>query len=83
MEDVRSHVNFEVVNNIKRYERCVGSPTFKHEHYIHDELVGIETIKPVVLLNKPIYAGFSILELSRLHMCKFYYEVPQKIWRQY
>ena len=54
MEDVRSHINFELVNNIKRYEKYVSSLTFKHEHYIHDELVGIEKIKPIVLLNKPI-----------------------------
>ena len=26
-------------------------------------------------MNKPIYAGFAILELSKLHMYEFYYDV--------
>jgi len=74
MENVHEHVDFELVNNI-RYEKCVSSPTFKYQHYIHDQLVGIEKTKPVVMLNKPIYAGFTILELSKLHMYQYYYDV--------
>ena len=75
VENVREHVNFELVNDIKRYEKCVSSPTFKHQHYIHDQLVGIEKTKSVVKLNKPIFAGFAILDYSKLHMYKFFYEV--------
>ena len=29
-------------------------------------------------LNKPIYIGVSILELSKLHMYQFYYDVMKK-----
>ena len=75
MENVREHVNFELVNDIKRYETCVSSPTFKHQHYIHDRRVGIEKTKSIVKLNKPIFAGFAILDLSKLHMYKFFYDV--------
>ena len=32
-------------------------------------------MKSVVELNKPIYCGFTILELSKLHMQNFYYNV--------
>ena len=75
MEDVRSHMDFEIVDNIKRLEKCLNNPTMKNRHFINDTLVGIEKMKPVVLLNKPIYVGMSILDLSKLHMYKFYYDV--------
>lgn len=75
MEDVRSHVDFELVDDIKRLEKCLNNPTMKHRHFINEHLVGIEKIKPVVKLNKPIYVGMTILDKSKLHMYKFYYDV--------
>jgi len=68
MENVREHVDFELVNDIKRLERCLSSPTFKHQHFINEKLLGFEQIKSGVKLNKPIFAGLALLELSKLHM---------------
>ena len=67
MENVREHVDFELVNDKKRLEKCLSSPTFKHQHFITEKLLGIEQIKSIVKLNKPIFAGLAILELSKLH----------------
>ena len=47
----------------------------KNIHFINDTLVGIEKIKSIVYLNKPIYVGMAILDLSKLHMYKSYYDV--------
>ena len=30
MENVREHVDFELVSNVKRLEKCLNSPTFKN-----------------------------------------------------
>ena len=48
MENVRNHQDFELVKNIKIYETCVNSPTFKHKHIINENLVGVENMKSVV-----------------------------------
>ena len=45
MENVREHVDFELVNNISRLEKCINSPTYKRRHIINSELIGVEKNK--------------------------------------
>ena len=54
MEDVRGHVGFELVDTPERMEKLLNAPTLKHRHILNDNLVGVEKIKPVMKLNKPI-----------------------------
>ena len=35
-----------------------------------------------ILMNKPIYLGFSVLELSKLHMYETYYDILQPFFGQ-
>ena len=41
MEDVRSHMDFELVDNIEGVEKCSKYPTMKNRHCINDTLVVI------------------------------------------
>jgi hypothetical protein len=75
MENVRNHCDFELVNDGTRLEKCLNNPTFKHCHRINENLVGVEKIKAVIKLNKPIYLGMAILDLSKLHVYQFFYDV--------
>ena len=43
-----------------------------------DEICAVEMRKINPLINKPTYAGFTILELSKLQMYKFHYDVIKK-----
>ena len=45
MEDVRGHVDFELVGTPQRIEKVLNAPTLKHRHVLHDNLVGVEKNK--------------------------------------
>ena len=75
MEDKRKHLDFEIVSDEKRLMKCVNNPSFKHSHIINENLVGVEKQKPKLKLDKPIFFGMSILDLSKQHMYRFYYDV--------
>ena len=75
MEDKRKHLDFEKVSDERRFMKCVNNPSFKHSHIINENLVGVEKQKPKLKLDKPIFIGMSILDLSKQHMYKFYYDV--------
>jgi hypothetical protein len=74
MEDVKNHMDFEPVVTEKRLQRLVAHPGYRRAHIISDRLVGIQREK-LIKLNKPIAIGVAILDLSKLHMYGFYYDV--------
>ena len=73
-ENIRKRINVRLINNAKDYVRCVSKPNFISQKTFSNNFVAIPQIKLVLTLNKPIYVGFSILELSKLLMYNFYYE---------
>ena len=75
LENVRNHIDFELVNTPERFQKLVNKPSYKHRHIINESLVGVEKEKATVELDKPIYMGLSILDYSKIHMYSFYYDV--------
>ena len=55
MEDVRGHIDLELADTPERMEKLLNAPTLKHRHISHKYVVGVEKVKPVMNLNKPIY----------------------------
>ena len=74
MENLRKRISVKLINNSKVYVRCVSKPNVISQKIFSKNFVTIYQIKPVLILNKPIYVGFSILDLSKLLMHKFHYE---------
>ena len=74
MENLWKRINVELINNAKDYIRCVSKPSFVSQKIFSKNFVAVHKIKPVLTLNKPIYVGFSILDLSKLLMHGFHYK---------
>ena len=73
IENVRKRVDVRLINKEKDYLKVVSRPTFVSQKILDKNLVAIHKIKPVLLLNKPIYVGFTILELSKKIMYDWHY----------
>ena len=72
MENLQKRISVKLVNNSKDYVRCLSKPIFISEKIFSKNFVAIHEIKPVLIHNKPIYVGFSILDLSKLLMYEFH-----------
>jgi hypothetical protein len=75
MENLRSRRDIQIIKvATKTFIRWVANPSFVSRKCINNNLVIAERNKSNLILNKPVYAGASILDLSKLHMWKFWYE---------
>ena len=63
MENLRKRISVKLVNNPKDYVRCISKPSFISQKIFSKNFV--------LTLNKPIYVGFSILDLRKLLMYEY------------
>ena len=79
MENIRRHRNIKLVNNKEEYLKTVMKPNFKPGTLLGDDLMGCEMGKVKVVMNKPVYLGQAILDLSKIIMYEFHcdYMVPK------
>ena len=74
MENLRKTVNVSLVNNAGDYKKYVNKPSFVSKKIFSKHFFAIHEIKPDLTVDKPIYVGFSILDLSKLLMYEFHYK---------
>ena len=74
MENIRHHRDIKLENNQKDYLKAVMHPNFKSRTLLGPDLMGCEMGKIKVVMNKPVYLGQAILDLSKLIMYEFHYD---------
>ena len=74
VENVRKHRDIKLVTTDKKRSKLVSEPNYHTMNYISENLSIIEMKKAKVKMNKPIYLGLSILEISKLLMYEFWYD---------
>ena len=68
MENIRKKINVRLVNNKKDFLKYTSRPTYVTHKLFDKDFVAMHEIKPVLVLNKPIYVGFILLDLSKWNM---------------
>ncbi len=82
IENVKKRVLIKLVSKwYGRYdaETLIASPRYRSYTIFAENLVAIQMARTVVKMQKPIFAGFSVLELSKELMYRFHY-VCMKKW---
>ena len=74
MENIRKHRDIKLVTTNKRRNKLVSEANYHTINYISEDFSIIEMNKTKVKMNKPIYLGLSILEISKLLMYEFWYD---------
>ena len=74
MENIRNHKDMRLVTNEKKYRKLVMKPNFKGGRKFSENLMGVEMGKSKINMNKPVYLGQAILDLSKLVMYEFHYD---------
>ena len=64
MENVRKHRDIKLATTDKRRNQLISEPNYHTTKWFSENLLAIEMKITKVKMNKPVYLGFSILEIS-------------------
>ena len=78
-ENLRNSVSVELITDARILRKRVAKQNFYRGNPITDCLTFIQCKVAILTLNRPIYVGFSVLELSKLHIYDFHYSHVCKI----
>ena len=68
MKSVRKHRDIKLVTTDKRRNQLVSEPNYHTTKWFSEKLVAIEIKNTKVKINKLVYLGLSILEISKTLM---------------
>ena len=73
MENIRNRVDVKLVNTKEKFKKLVAKPNFRSRKIFSENLVSVHMKKTSLTMNKPVYLGMCILELSKIIMFDFHY----------
>ena len=74
MQNVRKHRNIKLVTTERRRNYLVSEPNYHTTKFFTENLLAIEMRITQIFMNKPVYLGLSILDLSKTVMYDFWYD---------
>ena len=80
IESVRNRANIRLVHRENQLLKLVNKSSYKRTEILNENLVAVESMKTCVFLNKPIYVGQAILDISKQIMNDFHYNFIKKVY---
>ena len=74
MENMRKHKDISFTTNEEAYFKRVMKPNYKSGIWFSENLMGCEMEKIRIFMNKSVYLGQAILDLSKIIMYEFHYD---------
>ena len=68
----------ELVHKEERFIKLMSKPNVELFQRFSEDLVAVKMLQPKLVIKRPIYAGMVILDLAKLLMYDFYYNVLKK-----
>ena len=78
MENLRKRINVRLINNAEDFLKYTSKSTYIIHKFFGKDYAAIHEIKPVLILNKAIYVGFTVLDLKKWKMYGFHYNFIKK-----
>ena len=73
LENLRKHRDVKLLTTERRRNYLVSEPNYHTTKFFTKHLLAREMKKTQILMNKPIYLGLSILDISKTKMYEFWY----------
>ena len=73
MENVRNYRDIKIVTTNKQRNKLASEPNYNTTKRISKDLLIIEMKKTEVKMNKPVYLGQAILNISKTLIYEFWY----------
>ena len=78
MENVRLRMKMRLVSDSKLCVRLINQTNFKSVTIFNENLCAIHQNLESHTFDKPIYVGMSVLDISKILMYEFHYDVMKK-----
>ena len=72
MENVRKYKDITLVTTDKRRNQFALEPNYHTTKYFSENLIAVEMKETKVKMNKPVYLGMSILDITETLMYEFW-----------
>ena len=73
MVNLRKRVDVQLVTNERKLLKLTSKPSYVSSKIFNENLVAVHKIKEALTLNRPVYVGICILDLSKTLMYDFHY----------
>ena len=83
MEDVRKNGNIKLVTTERKRNYLVSEPNYHTTKFFTEIVLAIEMRKTQIFMNKSVYLGLSILDLSKTAMYQFRYDYVKPKYGEY